>query len=1134
MWLLPKNETLYIRGDPTRIMYIISEGFCKLYNSENNPEKSVGPGSYLGYLEALYCIPKKYTVMSTTDCRLICLEYPVMEKIFKLFPKELDFLERTKYREELVEEIRKFEGVESELPFISQVITQDEEAFVNINKLDYFKLYKTKLGPLWFISFLFLPAAIHPEGLFIRVWCVLRAFLITIQGIVLILLIMLPPFASEMSWLDFTCQLSLYLDMYLGLHIGYYDGKGMLKVHPVYTAWHYLTHGFLLDLIAAISWPLFMFHGEDNDVDKIFFHSTHCFWNLLKLIQFIKVYKCLSYFQNRTFESFVSLRILKSFLFIIIVANFLTSLAANYFCKFATVSNFTNNLSVNNAAERRIHVIRCKDEFFQDTWMPKFPDMNEIYTAGMYATLSLLTNTGIGDIIATTTATKIATVLIIILGYFIFALLTVTVCSIMLAEAEESFEFRQNSFEMLKFLKRNQIPLTLRKQIMTHLELVWTRSQGFNIKSQELLSSGSYFNVEFLMHRNEVLLKTIPLFPNLNENYLNILLSQMKILYFQKEDSIIRYKDVISDIYIVASGQVDVCYKNEESLLTLGPAGVFGNIGKHSNSSSTVCVKARKNVEIWALNTETFSNTVSCYPIILKDLEGYFKDPPNYLVAKSTSQFDFFDSSKELDDLESDTESTIKTVDTAITDKCAADFFRPDKWFKFSLDPDHMLFKVVDILTLLASLLNIYFIPYVFVTQDSSTFGFLHLCLEPIFYLRVLIKLHKAYVNTYGSTINVNSIIWKKYLNNPGEIFWDLVPNLPLGLLCFIFHREEWFFFYSCFRILHILRFYYVVKYFDQKLKKLHLNVWYYLARLLICYGALIHILSCIWFMLACPFLKCSFDSWLKHYGNAILRSSTSYKLLLSYYCVLNNLTITGIGDKYPVTYSEVIFTIITMLLGKIAVAMIIGTILKIIYLSEKNIIDFNMKYISLKSHLQSKGISDYPLTKADQYLKNWWIYSDRLLKSKLLTNMPYYIQQDLTSALYETQIRKTYIFKDIDQNLLRQICTKLQKTLYFKNDYIVKSGEVNSTMYFIEKGTICVLTKQVDHLETTHAVLHPRDVFGVSQGLNLEEYHHFCYRVSSLVVELLELKFDDWEYLLEFFPRDKKQIFGKHTKEYY
>ncbi|XP_072399655.1 uncharacterized protein [Diabrotica undecimpunctata] len=1100
MWLLPKNETLYIRGDPTRIMYIISEGFCKLYNSENNPEKSVGPGSYLGYLEAIYCIPKKHTVVSTTDCRLICLEYAVMEKIFKLFPKELDFLEKTKYRDELVAEIRKFERVERELPVISHVITQDEEAFVNINKTDYFKLYKTKLGPFWFISFLFLPATIHPEGLFIRVWCVLRAFLITIQGIVLILLIMLPPFATEMSWLDFTCQLTLYLDMYLGLHIGYYDGKGMLRVHPVYTAWYYFTHGFLLDLIAAISWPLFMFHAEDEDVDKIFFHSTHCFWNLLKLVQFIKVYKCLSYFQNRTFESFVSIRILKSFLFIIVIANFLTGLAVNYFCQFVTVSNFTNNLSVHDAAERRINLIRCKDAFFLDTWMPKFPDMNEIYTAGMYIILSLLTNTGIGDIIAMTTTTKIATVLIIIVGYFIFAMLTVTVCSIMLAEAEESFEFRQNSIEMLKFLKRNQIPPTLRKQVLNHLELIWTRSQGFNIKSHEHLSSGSYFNAEFLMHRNEMLLKTIPLFPNLDANYLNILLSKMKILFFQKEDSIIRYKDVISDIYIVVSGQVDICNKNGEHMYTLGPAGVFGNIRKTANSSSTLCVKARRNVEIWALDTETFFNTVSYYPIVLKDLERHFKEHPNYLVAKSTSQFDFFGSSKELDDLESDTESTTKTGDITITEKCATDFFLPNKWFKFSLNPDHILFNVVDIITLLASLLNIYFIPYVFVTQDSSTFGFLYLCLEPIFYLRVFIKLHKAYVNTYGSTINVNSIICKKYLNNPGEIFWDLIPNLPVGLLCFIFRREEWFFFYSCFRILHMLRFYYIIKYFDQKLKTLHQSTWYYLARLLICYSSLIHILSCIWFILACPFLKCSSDSWLKHYGHAILDSSTSYKLLLSYYCILNNLTITGIGDTYPVTYSEVIFTIITMLLGKIAVAMII----------------------------------DYPLLKADKYLKNLWMYSDRLLKSKLLIHMPYSIQQDLTSALYETQIRKSYIFKDIDQNLLRQICTKLQKTVYFENDYIVKTGEVNSTMYFIEKGSICVLTKQADHLESTHALLQSRDVFGVSQGLNLEEYHHFCYRVASLVVELLELKFNDWEYLLEFFPRDKKQIFGKHTKEYY
>ncbi|XP_056631460.1 uncharacterized protein LOC130441699 [Diorhabda sublineata] len=853
-WLLPNNEILYPYGDPTRTMFIIQEGFCKMYDSNHTLECTVGPGKHLGLLETIYCLPKKHTVIASTDCKLICIEYAILDRILRIFPKELYFLEKTKYDNQIIERVEKLELIEVE----PQVIEETE---------------------------------------------VEEAVLISLQAVVLILVISLPPFAYEINWIEFASQLSLYLDMYLSLHMGYYDGNGMLKVHPAYTA----------------------------------------------------------------------------------------CVGISYICQYKLDQNISNTIFVNEDGVPITGIIHCHSGFLKEAWMnDTFPDVNEIYTTGIYFITNLVTSTGIGDIIATTHFMKIGTSFIIIIGFFLFTIITVVICVVVMTEAEETLNFRENVNNLSRFLDKNNIHFALKTQVMNQFDLIWNRSKGFNINAHENVYNEAYFGDVLLMQRNRVLQNSIPIFPNLGENYLKIIFGHFKVIFIQK---------------------------------------------------------------------------------------GAAKE--------------------DIDELESDEESSMRRPSSMFLSKYTAfQLLIPTKWMKFTIQTDHKIFKVTDFLTFIASLINIYIIPFIFTTQYNGALGYIYMGLEPIFIFRIFLKLHKAHINYYGNLISTNSKIWQKYLNKPMDMFWDIVPNLPVELIWFTFPIEDRLFYFSCFRLFHLLRFYYITKYLNSHLKKFRRKTCWYLINLLIHYSILVHYLACIWFMLACPFNKCSNNSWLKHFNQ---ENFEQYKLLLSYYYVLNILTTTGIGDVSPVTYWEMVFTLITLLIGKIALALAI----------------------------------DYPLKKTCLYLRNLWSYSEGYIEWKILENLSFPLQQDLTGALYGRQLRETFLFKDVDQSLLLQICTKLKRTIYFKDDYIVKTGEVNSTMYFICKGDVSVISKHGDHLETKHIELHTKDIFGVSQGLNLEEYHNFSYRTLTPVAEVLTLKYDDWSYLLQFFPREKKQIFNRVNKEY-
>lgn len=126
-WTLPRNEIVYSHGDPTRRMFVIKKGYCDIYDVENAFEKTLGPGSELGILEMIYCLSKKHTVVTKTDCVLFYLDYFVLDNILKLFPKEFSTLESVMFQKELLEYVAGLELTEDTYENIDTKDPTDKE-----------------------------------------------------------------------------------------------------------------------------------------------------------------------------------------------------------------------------------------------------------------------------------------------------------------------------------------------------------------------------------------------------------------------------------------------------------------------------------------------------------------------------------------------------------------------------------------------------------------------------------------------------------------------------------------------------------------------------------------------------------------------------------------------------------------------------------------------------------------------------------------------------------------------------------------------------------------------------------------------------------------------------------------------
>lgn len=108
--------------------------------------------------------------------------------------------------------------------------------------------------PEWtFIRYVLFRKTIDPKTTLFLVWETCRSTVIVMDVLATILSTNLP--SKYYVYPDYVVAFSRVMagmDVYLRLHCQYYNEKGILVTHPLYTAKHYLSRSFLIDLMGAL------------------------------------------------------------------------------------------------------------------------------------------------------------------------------------------------------------------------------------------------------------------------------------------------------------------------------------------------------------------------------------------------------------------------------------------------------------------------------------------------------------------------------------------------------------------------------------------------------------------------------------------------------------------------------------------------------------------------------------------------------------------------------------------------------------------------------------------------------------------------------------------------------------------
>ncbi len=194
-----------------------------------------------------------------------------------------------------------------------------------------------------------------------------------------------------------------------------------------------------------------------------------------------------------------------------------------------------------------------------------------------------------------------------------------------------------------------------------------------------------------------------------------------------------------------------------------------------------------------------------------------------------------------------------------------------------------------------------------------------------------------------------------------------------------------------------------------------------------------------------------------------------------SLYWTITTLTTVGYGDIVPEGSGPVAYTMVVMALGAAMYGYIIGNVASLLanidvmrsrHLSRMEAINNFMRDRQVPRHLQAQ-VRDY---------YNYLWESRTGQQSEMLEDLPPPLRTEIALHLNRNVLRKVPLFAEASETFLRELVLQFEAVIAIPGEAIVRRGEIGHRIYFINKGTVEVLSRDESEVVAT---LDDGDFFG-------------------------------------------------------
>ncbi|KAL3315465.1 Potassium voltage-gated channel subfamily H member 7 [Cichlidogyrus casuarinus] len=243
------------------------------------------------------------------------------------------------------------------------------------------------------------------------------------------------------------------------------------------------------------------------------------------------------------------------------------------------------------------------------------PALKSRYVTALYFTMSSLTSVGFGNVAPTTNAEKVFSICVMLIGSLMYAGIFGHVSAIIQQLYSGTARYHTQMLRVKEFIRFHQIPNPLRQRLEEYFQHAWSYTNGIDM-NLVLSSFPECIQADICLHLNRNLLAKSPAFSKGSEGYLRTLSLKFKTTHVPPGDTLIYCGDVLSALYFVVRGSVEILSAENQILAVLAPGDVFGEhpCAYQSIGKSKCNVRALSYCDLHRINRQELLDTLKMYP----------------------------------------------------------------------------------------------------------------------------------------------------------------------------------------------------------------------------------------------------------------------------------------------------------------------------------------------------------------------------------------------------------------------------------------------------------------------------------------------------------------------------------------
>ncbi|XP_076390675.1 potassium voltage-gated channel seizure isoform X3 [Megachile rotundata] len=395
--------------------------------------------------------------------------------------------------------------------------------------------------------------------------------------------------------IDFIVDVTFIVDIIINFRTTFVNSNDEVVSHPAKIAVHYLKGWFIIDLVAAIPFDLFLVGSHTDETTTLI--------GLLKtarLLRLVRVARKIDRYSE--YGAAVLLLLMGTFA---LIAHWMA-------CIWYAIGNAERPTLKSKVGW--LDILANDTHQFYSHNNTGGPSKKSRYITALYFTFSSLTSVGFGNVAPNTDAEKIFTIIVMLIGSLMYASIFGNVSAIIQRLYSGTARYHTQMLRVREFIRFHQIPNPLRQRLEEYFQHAWTYTNGIDMNSV-LKGFPECLQADICLHLNRNLLNNCRAFEGASPGCLRALSLKFKTTHAPPGDTLVHRGDVLTSLYFISRGSIEIL-KSDVVMAILGKDDIFGEnpciyptVGKSSCN-----VRALTYCDLHKIHRDDLLDVLALYP----------------------------------------------------------------------------------------------------------------------------------------------------------------------------------------------------------------------------------------------------------------------------------------------------------------------------------------------------------------------------------------------------------------------------------------------------------------------------------------------------------------------------------------